>query len=39
MASPKSLIINSPYKCPFRHCKDERGTFKRFEERRPAGLR
>ncbi|MEX0958905.1 MAG: DEAD/DEAH box helicase family protein [Burkholderiales bacterium] len=33
----KSLIINSPYECPTRHWKDERGTLKQIEARRPAG--
>ena len=26
MASPKSLILNSPYECPAFHWRDDRGT-------------
>lgn len=37
MASPKSLIINSPYEQPALHWRDDRGTLHLENGRRPAG--
>jgi type III restriction enzyme len=38
MSKPKSLIINSPYRCPEQHWEEQRdGTLALVPERRPAG--